>query len=330
MRNNWVNIGDFWRVFEKIKEGGILPVLKKLAGNKQARIKASWQHTRSASQHWWSIPAVKARLNRLASGDPQIDQRTYIKRKYLDPRKDLTALSLGCGIGQNEIAWAELGNFSRIDALDISGTRIAFAKASAQEKGLGHIIHFATADVLQTDLGKGRYDLVLFEGSLHHFYPVAKILSRVHAALKPDGYLVISDFVGPSRFQWSDRQLELSNGLLRMFPQQYRVKWTGQDLKKKVYRPGRLRMILSDPSEAADSSNILPCLQDTFCVQEMKYLGGTLLQLLLDGIAHHFIDQDPQAAELLDICFTLEDYLLKIKDIESDFALVVGRKKKGE
>lgn len=328
MWNNWITIGDFRRVFEKIEEGGFPPALRKLAGNKQARIKASWQHTRSAPRHWWHIPAVKTRLNRLASGDPQIDQRTYIKRKYLDPREDLTALSLGCGIGQNEIAWAELGIFSHIDAYDISETRIACAKASAEEKGLGHILHFAAADASRIDLEKSRYDLVLFEGSLHHFYPVADILSRIRGTLKPDGYLVVSDFVGPSRFQWGDRQLEMVNGLLRALPEKYRVKWTGRGIKKKVYRPGRLRMMLSDPSEAADSSNILPSLHDTFYVLELKELGGTLLQLLLDDIAHHFIGQDPEAAELLEICFTLEDYLLKIKDIGSDFALVVCRKKR--
>ncbi len=327
MFNNLINTHDFLKIFEKIKAGRLKFIIKKIFSGKEQKIKDSWQHTNSPPTNWWNIPAVKERFNELISGDRHIDHRIYIQQKYLPKRKDLTALSLGCGTGQNEIAWGEMGIFNRLDAFDISESRISQAAAAAAGKGLDKVIQFSVADAQEIDPGESRYDLVLFEGSLHHFSPVGEILSKVNRSLKPEGFLVVFDFVGPSRFQWSRRQLEVVNGLLKVFPLHYRKKWQSRDCKTRVFRPGRLSMRWSDPSEAADSANILPSLKQIFEVVELKEMGGTILQLLFAGIAHHFAADDPRCRELVRICFAVEDFLMKTEDIPSDFVLAVCRKR---
>jgi SAM-dependent methyltransferase len=156
---------------------------------------------------------------------------------------------------------------------------------------------------------------------------VAEILHKVNRSLKPGGYVVVYDFVGPSRFQWTKRQVEIANFLLTILPVARKIEWDGKNLKKRVRCPGRLFMALSDPSEAAGSATILPCLKQIFEVIEIKEIGGTILHLLFSGIAHNFRDENPETREWLKLCFEVEDIMMKTKEISSDFVLAVGKPK---
>lgn len=328
MFNNLITIHDILRIFEKVKEGRFKAVLKKIFSKKKKKIADSWKHTQSPPENWENIPAVRERFNKLVTGNSSIDHRSYVKETYYQQRDNLIALSLGCGAGQNEIAWAGMGIFKRIDALDISETRIRQAIRAAAEKGVENIVKFSVSDAQNLDISDSRYDLVLFEGSLHHFSPVEDILLKINQSLKPGGYLVVFDFVGPSRFQWTRRQLEIVNGILKILPDRYKKKWYHNTLKKRVYRPGRLFMMLSEPSEAAESAKILPCLQQVFEVIELKELGGTILHLLFRGIAHNFLQDDPETRDWLQICFKLEDVVMRTKQVPSDFIFAVCKRRK--
>jgi len=322
MFNNLINIHDFSRVFEKLTQrpGAFL---KRILGGKKHRVRESWAHIQSPPTQWYDIPLVKERLNRLVSGDPHIDHRQYILARHLEGKSGLIALSPGCGTGANELGWAETGVFARIDACDLSPNRIQEASRMAGQKGLSQVLNFFTADAHGLSPQPGTYDVVMFEGSLHHIDRVHEMLARVKDWLKPGGLLVVRDFVGPSRFQWSERQLQVANGLLALIPPALRTQWKTGELKKKIFAPSRLRLRLADPSEAVDSASIIPALEEQFRVLEMKAMGGTILQLLFSDIAHHFCGDNPIARDLFDRCCAIEDLLLTINDIHSDFILAV-------
>ncbi len=327
MLNNLLNFHDIIRIIEKFREGQSKNIFKKIFSSRLERVTDSWKHTKSPPVNWENIPAVKEYIDEAISGNAGINHRSYIKQTHLQQHKNLTALSLGCGVGQNELAWAEMDIFQRIDAFDISAKRIEQARRSAAEKGCENIVKFSVANAQNQDLGKAKYDLVLFEGSLHHFSPMEEILQKVNKCLKPGGLLVVFDFVGPSRFQWTERQLSVANALLQILPERYKRVWPGASLKKRIYRPGRLFMVLRDPSEAAASSHIMPCLRQLFDIIEIKEIGGAVLHLLFSGIAHNFQAQDGETRSWLQVCFTVEKMLLKSQAINSDFVLVISRKK---
>jgi hypothetical protein len=81
-------------------------------------------------------------------------------------------------------------------------------------------------------------------------------------------------------------------------------------------------MWLSDPSEAVESSDIVPSIHSLFEVLEQKGFGGAILHLLFSGIAHHFVTPDVETRRLHEFAFSIEDTLLRLKEIEHDFALV--------
>ncbi|NJK40817.1 MAG: hypothetical protein HC934_04645 [Acaryochloridaceae cyanobacterium SU_2_1] len=145
--------------------------------------------------------------------------------------------------------------------------------------------------------------------------------------LKPDGYFIINEFVGPTRFQWTNRQLDIVNSLLNIFPKKYKQLWNSTLIKPKAIKHSQLSMLLRDPSEAVESANILPLLHENFDVVELKGYGGSILHLLFGGIAQHFLNPDVQGAALLKICFEMEDFLISAGEIDHDFMVAVCQKR---
>ncbi|MEA1937283.1 MAG: methyltransferase domain-containing protein [Patescibacteria group bacterium] len=326
MFENFINIHDFSILYKTAKEGKLNLILSKLTSSKQGKVEKSWEHTKKLPVNWYNIPEVKWRWNHLISGDARIDYYEYIFHKYFPNKKNLKALSLGCGTGHNELEWAKFGAFKNIDAYDLSKTRIEFAKKEAVKKGYSDTINYRIADVYKIKERNNYYDIVLVEHSLHHFSPLKDLLLQINSFLKADGFFIVNEFVGPTRFQWTDRQLEIINGLLSILPTQYKTKTNGS-IKRKVFKPSRLSMILNDPSEAIESSNILFLLRKTFEIKEVKEYGGTILMMLFSEIAHNFLSKNNEAKKFLDICFDTEDILLQSKDIQSDFVVAVCKKK---
>ncbi len=325
MFSNYISVHDILDIIVKLKEIGFNQGLLKATSGKE-RVKNSWKHTSYLTKNWWDIPDVNERWNYLITGDVNVDARDWFSQKYLYDKNHLQALSLGCGTGKKELYWAGSGKFTRIDAYDLSDKRIEFARSEAIKKNLQGCINFQVRDIYTVAITQNHYDLVISEMSMHHFSPLKELLHRINESLNPEGYLYINEFVGPTRFQWTDRQLEVMNGLLSLLPQKYKVKSNGY-IKSKIYRPSKLSMILSDPSEAVESSKILPLLSQIFDVVEIREYGGNILQMLLSDIAQNFMSDDDDAQRVLRLCFEVEDILLKTRDIQSDFVVAICKRR---
>ena len=62
------------------------------------------------------------------------------------------------------------------------------------------------------------YDLVYWNDALHHMPDVSDALRWSSDRLKPRGLLAMDDFVGPSRFQWSDTNLDWATRVPQELP----------------------------------------------------------------------------------------------------------------
>jgi ubiquinone/menaquinone biosynthesis C-methylase UbiE len=329
MFNNWVSLAEACYVFRALRRDPrtVWKLASRLPLPRTEKVKATWSLAPNPAASWWDVPAVRARWNVLISGDGQVDHCDYVGRKYWAGRDSLRALSLACGDGTREVRWAETGKFSRIDAYDLSECRVRAAAKKAGERGVGDVIRFHVRDVFDIDAPDGSYDVILGEGALHHLSPLETILRTVDRWLKPDGYLIVNDFVGPTRFQWTRRQLEAVNALLALLPERYKTLWNSPVTKLNVIRPSRLGMLLRDPSEAAESSRIMPLLGAMFDVLEVKGYGGSVLHLLLKGIAHHFTAPDEEGEHWLRTCCEVEDLLLARGDLGHDYVVAVCKRR---
>lgn len=311
---------------EKLRQGGGPRILRSLlAPSAAGRVGRTWELTQSPRKHWGSLDVIQRRWNLLTGGDASVSLYDYVTDKYLRDRDDCVALSLACGTGAHEVRFARTQRFGRIDGYDLSANRIAKAHERAAGAGVSEVARFHVGDVRALDFDGRPYDVLITINALHHVSPLAPMIGRMKDLLKPGGLVILRDYVGPDRFQWTPAQLAAADAALSTLPQRYRIRWGSGTVKKRNYRPGRLAMMLSDPSEAAESSRILPLLDEMFEPLERKNLGGAMLHLVLKDIAHHFAADDQEAAACLDHLIETEDKLMAAGEVESDFVFGIWR-----
>ncbi|MFK7969194.1 MAG: class I SAM-dependent methyltransferase [Bacteroidia bacterium] len=307
---NWLNPGDINDLRRMAQRRGWAFLRARLRLQARDRIQQTWEHMEHGA-HWWTVPAVRRRWNEKATGDPELHYSQYVVDQYFEGKTGLRMLSPGCGTATPERRFAATGAFARIDAFDISENLVSQANATSQEEGLGDIVHAFAADVHNYELEANSYDIVLFHSSLHHFDNLEGIIARVKSALKPGGLLVINEYVGPDRLQFTAAQIQEINRLLAAMPESLRKRWPDGDVKKRAWPPGLWRMIASDPSEAVRSSEIPALLKNEFNMQEERWLGGDLLHLLLKDIGHHFQSEAAEVTHWQKVLFDAEDAFIK-------------------
>jgi len=314
---------DLRLLVEKARERGG-SVLSALLRGRTGRTTATWNRTDAIARQWTAIPVLQERIRRRITGDPHVNVPAYISANYGDPEKTWRALSLGCGTGRKELAWFAAGGLTQLDAYDIAGKRIEEAKRLAVSAGMENQVRFQRADARYLNFPRGTYDLIIFDDALHHFTPLKPLLHKIQDWLRPEGLLVVNEYVGPNRFQWTDRQLEIANALREELPARMRAQPDGSK-HPPIHRPGTLSMIMYDPSEAAESASILPELHRQFIVQEETLYGGALLHLVFKDLGHLFLQPDEEALDFLRRCIDAEDEAMQRGEIGNDFAFLVAR-----
>lgn len=311
-------------ILQKLFSPEIVRRISPFALSPKARVRARWERPEELVRHWSQIPLVVERLNERIGGSPHTTFQDLVCQEYFSDGKHRTAVSFGCGSGDRELQWARRGVFASLTGFDLSPARIAVARRAAQEDGLSSSVTFQVADATSLSPDNGRYDVVLFEHSLHHFSNVPEVLRNVRSMLKSDGLLVVDEFVGPRRFQWTDTQLAFADAILTCLPAAVRKMRGSQRVKKRNPRAGELLMWLNDPSEAVESDRIEPELKRQFRVLRRLPYGGTISHLIFHDIAHHFVSDDPTALQWARLVMDAEDALLRLGVLQSDFACYVA------
>jgi hypothetical protein len=139
---------------------------------------------------------------------------------------------------------------------------------------------------------------------------------------------VIKDYVGPNRFQWSEKAERITNQVLAILPDHLRTNLRdGVTIKGCIKRPSVKEVITVDPSEAVRSEEILKQVGKRFKVLFRADYGGTLLQFLLADIIGNFKMDDPDQRTLLELICFLEDTLMTEKILPGNFTFLVTQKK---
>jgi cyclopropane fatty-acyl-phospholipid synthase-like methyltransferase len=113
----------------------------------------------------------------------------------LDLSRDARILDIAASHGAYGIAVAQKNPRAHLVALDWEGV-LAVTAENACTAGLLNRFSTIAGDAFSVELGTG-YDIVLVPNFLHHFNiaDCTRFLRRVHAALSPDGRVVIVEFV---------------------------------------------------------------------------------------------------------------------------------------
>jgi len=296
---------------------------RRLSGKRVLELAAGpWSRRRTGPVlTWQEHPVVREHVNARVSGDPGVNWLEHFSR---GPGRELDlALNLGCGFGDLEAHAFSLGLVKRFHSLDLSEA----ALEAARERLSGRPVEFLLMDANRMELEPGRYDAVFAASSLHHFTRLEHVLDQVKLGLKPGGWLVFDEYVGPSRFQWSEDQLDVINQVLASLPPRLkRDLRRGFGVKRRVFRPPLDESSRDSPFEAARSAEILSLVEQRLEIARRRDYGGAVLHQLLDGIAGNFGPDRREDVELLRRIASMETELEKSGRIRSDFTAVAARK----
>jgi SAM-dependent methyltransferase len=272
---------------------------------------------RLAHANWMANTAVLMYLNERATGDPARDWLSSWAHRWFVGDK-LRVLVLGCGEGWLERAVAEWPFVARIDAVDFAEHAIARARELARDIPK---IHYGVVDLNRDALEPNTYDVIVAHSVLHHVENLEHAYAQIERAMKWNATLIVNEYVGPNRFQFSDEVLLIMNALLRCLPRELREPFETRT------RPAVEEMIANDPTEAVRAEELVAFTERMFNVRERRNLGGTLLQHLLYDIVQNFRFENARERSLLDLLCTIEAMLIDNERIPCDFVLMAATKR---
>jgi len=313
-----ISYSDFIELREKIHSSKLSFFLGKFSLRAFKRVQSHWNAGALPPTNWWNIPLVRKRWNKMITGNDNQSYINYVIEKYLHNCTNLNMLSIGCGTGSQELDFLKSNVFTSITAIDLAFQNIQYAQSRTNDERI-QFIHssFEQFESQQT------FDIILFHSSLHHLKNLEQVIAKIKTMLSNKGIIIIHEYTGPDRIQWNHKQLDVVNSILNTIPQNKRTYLSGK-IKKRQTAPGLLRMLIADPSEAVESSKILPLLNAHFQMLELNGYGGNILVPLLKGISQHFIEESEENFNLLNHFFNVEDsYLVSQTD---DFHFGVYKK----
>jgi SAM-dependent methyltransferase len=213
---------------------------------------------------WMSPPSVRAAINRRVTGNPNQWPIAWLPQIAGERVPFKRAISIGCGLGHFERSLAQLGIVKHVTGIDSSAPVIEQARRSASD--LPESISYLVADARSVLRDSRDLDAVFFHASLHHFQRLPEFLEVVRGALAPKGILYLDEYVGPARDEWTWRHLLAWNRIYRRLPPAVRR-------TRVVRRP----INRQDPTEAIESSGILPAVNEHFRIVARRDYGGNLL-----------------------------------------------------
>lgn len=253
-----------------------------------------WDREVVAPQHvtWLEEPAIHDYALRLIGQGTAIWPVEWFGH-WLHGRRFKRALSIGCGTGPLERGFIRLGLVETVDAFDGSMTSLHTARAEAASEGMADRIRYFACDFNRVALPRAKFDLVLFHQSAHHVEKLEQLFAQVLCTLTPDGVLYMDEYVGPSRFEWTDKIIAAQQRFFASLPEELKT-------AKAIQYP----IQADDPSEAVRSSEIESRVRIGFRIVERRPYGGTLLALIYP------ILRRPLAADVLEMLMREEKKML--------------------
>lgn len=275
---------------------------------------------------WSGIPQIHQNHNYLITGSRETYWIDWMRERYFPAGDAGDTLSLGCGAGHLDRIFKQRGfRFRSFTGIDISEGAIERARVLADETSLAPTVQYTTADLNRIELPPRSFDFIYFFQSLHHVEALEHALAQCQRALRPNGLLLVNEFVGPSRFQWTSRQIEMANQVTALLPEDLRRDLQKGGVKTEIERPTVRHMVRHDPSEAVRSGEIESLVKGHFDVVGEWNWGGTLNHLVFQNIAANFDPENAYHRSIVELVIHHENVLIREGLLPSDFKVFLAR-----
>ena len=272
-----------------------------------AGLKPAHAAVRGDQLAFWQSPVVRAAINRRITGDPKLAPESYFAAVHGPAVPAAQALSLRAGDMRLEVGLVEIGPCERVVGLDTDEGRVQRANAEIPQ-ALRAQVRFREGTLADWEPQQPQ-GAVLARNVLHRQLDLEGVLDRVRSSLVAGGLVFVDDFVGPSRFQWSDAQLGAINRLLACLPDELLTDLTAEDGRRKraVNRPSPEEFAAANPHDAVRSDEILGCLDERFERVEVHLYGRAVYHQLFTRIMGNFASRPELVRMVMEVDAMLTD-----------------------
>jgi SAM-dependent methyltransferase len=237
-------------------------------------------------------------------------------------RKDcLRGAALVCGDMESERGFFEVDGplrFREVEGYDLSSVSLQ----RYTPRGIN--FHGKVADCNNLVLPHSSFDLIVGYAGIHHVFNLGNLFYQSHRGLNDGGLFFMYEWIGPEYLQFPlANRIVASILLFSLFPfPASRTTHEGRVKGIRLQNPPET----FDPSEACNSSDLLPQFLKYFRPIKMHLHGG-LMYPIFEGMAHH-IDENKLIDQLrIRLVYYVETLLTKLKIIKPLFVSVVGEKR---
>lgn len=164
---------------------------------------------------------------KLSQKEPEFDKLFNLVRRFRPVGPGTNVLEIGTGMGWIPLICAQRG--IRCKGLEISRQLIDYAQGVGRELGVTPDIELGNIE--ETDIGNGRWDVIIAQSVFEHVQNWRRGLQKVYAALKPGGVLF---FESTNKFApiSGEYHLPFYGWLPDRLRYAYRVRVQGPDIMK--------------------------------------------------------------------------------------------------
>ncbi len=186
------------------------------------------------------------------------------------------ALSLGSGIGLAEERLLRGGILQSLDVVDLSPQAVGVFQKRLEHQGLKIPVQARIGDLNFISFPENEYDFILINMLLHHIVNLEHLLELIRCTLKPEGLLLIYDFIGPNVWQWDEATLKEVGLAITLSKNRYpRLHFYS------AKRPEAHQVKVHSPFESVRSEEIVPILHRGF-IPVREIFTDRLLHVLLN------------------------------------------------
>lgn len=273
-----------------------------------------FEQMRSNPELWTSNKDVERYIYRCVTGGEEIHWLPWVfDRLNRDAVPLSKVLSVGCGDGEHEKHMLGHDAVSYVHGMDGSPGAIDIAKAKLSEvaRSLGKSFEATVEDLNFLDLNEQSFDAVACIHIAHHITDLDNLFYQLHGALaQTGGPLVLMEYIGPNRFQWTNRQVRLIERLRSVIAEEFL-----NDHGQQVFKAPDYRSLLAlDHSEACSSEDIMKYLLRHFNVSYQSFYNGAVLHPI-----YGLLDSSHVGETGFD---TLVQMLIAMDELFSDFGVL--------
>ena len=283
----------------------------------KTRVSVNWDHMAlkhpsyqpGARNRFWHSPMIMHHYNKLISGVGREGLTKWltdvVSQRSNEPLK--LGVSVGCGLAHDEIKLLVDNVVEKFVLFDFSQVQIKRTQEIAKKSGVLDRITFRSDNAFEV-INSETFDLVYWRAALHHMPCSYDATKWSRDVLVPGGIFCAVEFVGANHFQYSKKTLDFVENIRKILPGKYlcHPKNPKKRLQIRLLAPNLNAIMSRDPSEAADSEDILRSITEIFPGAIIRNLGGIVYVLVLQDIIYNFNEKNEYDRSMLQILCLLD------------------------